>query len=120
MTGGTDVQQTKTQKKIAQEIMRDVTFELHKWHSNQPQLEDSGHPEPNEDQSFAKQLLQVKPSESKLLGVKWNKIEDTISVHFPSESNPATKREVLAKLAKVLRPPWPSVPHYAARETNIL
>ena len=99
--------------------MRDATFELHKWHSNQPQLEDSGHPEPNEDQSFAKQLLQVKPSESKLLGVKWNKIEDTISVHFPSESNPATKREVLAKLAKVLRPPWPSVPHYAARETNI-
>ena len=62
--------------------MRNATFELHKWHSNQPQLEDSGHPE---DQSFAKQQLQVKPSESKLLGVKWNKIEDTIAVQFPSE-----------------------------------
>ena len=69
LTGGTDVQQTQTRKKIAQEIMRDATFELHKWNSNQLQLEDSDHPEPNEDQSFAKQQLQVKPSESKLLGV---------------------------------------------------
>ena len=82
LMGSIDIQQTQTRKKIAQEIMRNATFELHKWHSNQPQLEDSGHPE---DQSFAKQQLQVKPSESKLLGVKWNKIEDTIAVQFPSE-----------------------------------
>ena len=82
LTGSIDIQQTQTRKKIAQEIMRNATFELHKWHSNQPQLEDSGHPQ---DQSFAKQQLQVKPSKSKLLGVKWNKIEDTIAVQFPSE-----------------------------------
>ena len=64
LTSGTDVQQTQTRKKIAQEIMHNATFKLHKWHSNQPQLEDSGHPEPNEDQSFAKQRLQVKSSQA--------------------------------------------------------
>ena len=36
--------------------------------------------------------------------MKWNKIEDTKAVQFRSEINPATKREVLAKLAKVYDP----------------
>ena len=46
----------------------------------------------------------VKPSESKLLGLKWDKFEDTIAVQFPSTSSAPTKREVLAKLAKVYDP----------------
>ena len=41
LTGGQDVQQAQTRKKIAEEIMSDTTFELHKWHSNHPQLEDN-------------------------------------------------------------------------------
>ena len=113
LTGGQDVKQAQTRKKLAQEIMSDATFELHKWHSNYPQLEgnpqptqgeDSSQPETSEDQSNAKQQLLNKPSETKLLGVKWNKSEDTISVQFPSESSAPTKREILSKLAKVYDP----------------
>lgn len=59
-----------------------------------------------EEQLYAKQQLQVKPSESKLLGVKWNKVEDTIAVQFPvvNTSSAISKREVLAKLVKVYGP----------------
>ena len=126
LTGGQNVQQTKARKEIAQEIMSDATFKLHKWHSNCPELEEDSRqqeteiqstqlktreksansPAETEEQSYAKQQLQVKPSESKLLGVKWNKVEDTIAVQFPvvNTSSAISKREVLAKLAKVYDP----------------
>ena len=122
LTGGQDVQQAKARKEVTQKIMKDATFELHKWHSNHAQLEDDTQPtqgeevaQPtlrknsaqatsSEDQSYAKQQLLVKPSESKLLGVKWDKFEDTIAVQFPSASSAPKKREVLAKLAKVYDP----------------
>ena len=86
MTGGQDVQQAQSRKKIAQEIMSDATFELHKWHCNHPELEDRHKPEDRaqlllatEEQFYAKQQLRVQPSDSKLLGIKWNKTEDTIA-----------------------------------------
>ena len=112
LRGGQDVKQAQTCKKLAQEIMSDATFELHKWHSNYPQLEgnpqptqeDSSQPETSEDQSYAKQQLLNKPSETKLLGVKWNKSEDTIAVQFPSASSAPTKHEVLSKLEEVYDP----------------
>lgn len=88
--------------------MRDATFELHKWHLNEPQLEDDPPHSSDEEHSYAKQQLQVQPNESKLLGVKWNTDEDTIAVQFPTTdldtSHTATKREVLATLAKVYDP----------------
>ena len=88
--------------------MRDATFELHKWHSNEPQLEDDPPHSSDEEHSYAKRQLQVQPNESKLLRVKWNKDEDTIAVQFPTTdsdtSHTATKREVLATLAKVYDP----------------
>ena len=108
LTSGKNLQQTQEQKKIAEEIMRDATFELHKWHSNEPQLEDNPPHSSDEERSYAKRQLQVQPNESKLLGVKWNKDEDTIAVQFPTTdsdtSHTATKREVLATLAKVYDP----------------
>ena len=108
LTSGQNLQQTQEQKKIAEEIMRDATFELHKCHSNEPQLEDNPPHSSDEERSYAKRQLQVQPNESKLLGVKWNKDEDTIAVQFPTTdsdtSHTATKREVLATLAKVYDP----------------
>ena len=108
LTGGQNLQQTQERKKIAEEIMQDATFELHKWHSNEPQLEDDPPHSSDEEHSYAKRQLQVQPNESKLLGVKWNKDEDTIAVQFPTTdldtSHTATKREVLATLAKVYDP----------------
>lgn len=63
----------------------------HKWHSNLPELEDRPSPEPSDDESYAKQHLFVHPSESKLLGIKWDKSEDTLGVQFPTASSTPTK-----------------------------
>ena len=56
--------------------------------------------------TFAKQQLGANPKENecKLLGLKWNKIEDTLQVDFPTVPAVLTKRGVLAYLAKVYDP----------------
>ena len=54
LTSGQNLQQTQEQKKIAEEIMRDATFELHKWHSNEPQLEDNPPHSSDEERSYVK------------------------------------------------------------------
>lgn len=82
LSGGQNIQQARTRKKIATEIMNDASLELHKWHSNEPQLEYRPHSTPYEEQSYAKQQLQTQSRGSKLLGVKWNKENDTIAVQF--------------------------------------
>ena len=104
LTGGQTVQQVQTRKERAQEILHDATFELHKWNSNIPQLEEAASSETLQEQSYAKQTLMVKPIESKLLGMKWDKRSDTLAVTFPNEREPKTKRGVLSKLARVYDP----------------
>ena len=79
--------------------MDDAKFKLHKWNSNVAELQDNS-TAANDEQSYVKQQLQVLPSESKLLGIKWNKSTDTISMEFP-EQPITTKRGVLATLAKI-------------------
>ena len=49
LTGGQDVQQAKARKEVTQKIMKDATFELHKWHSNHAQLEDDTQPAQGEE-----------------------------------------------------------------------
>ena len=53
---------------------------------------------------FAKHQLGAQPSESKVIGLPWNKQLDTLTVIFPQDETPSTKREVLKKLAKVYDP----------------
>ena len=127
LTGGQDLQQAQTRKTIAQEIMSDATFELHKWHSNHPQLEDnpqsalsedSAHPASSEDQTYAKQQLLVKTSESKLLGMKWDNFQDTITVQFPSAGG-TDKTWSLSQTSESLRPPRSGVPYYTTRKANL-
>ena len=57
-----------------------------------------------EGQTYAKNQLGVKQGETKLLGVPWNKEEDTIQVIFPAPITIATKREFLGKKAKIYDP----------------
>ncbi len=95
--------QAQLRKSTAVEIMEDAKFELHKWDSNVPELEDE-HSAPSNDQSFAKQQSQVLPNQSKLLGLKWNKSTDTISVEFPEHTPLTTKQGLLATLAKIYGP----------------
>lgn len=101
-------------KQASQSIFRAGKFELHKWHSNVPALEQpSPHEETikelrtthqSENQSYAKDQLGVKQGETKLLGVLWDKREDTIQTSFPDPISKATKREVLGKIAKIYDP----------------
>ena len=101
-------------KQASQSIFRAGKFELHKWHSNVPALEQpSPHEETikelptthqSENQSYAIDQLGVKQVETKLLGVPWDKREDTIQTSFPDPISKATKREVLGKIAKIYDP----------------
>ena len=52
-------------------------FDLHKWHSKVSDLEENDEPNPTV-QGHAKDQLGVKPGETKLLGLLWDKVEDTI------------------------------------------
>ena len=60
-------------------MFEEAKFELHKWHSNETELEVKSEPE-DEKQSNAKDRIGVEPGETKLLGLPWNKSKDTLSV----------------------------------------
>ena len=55
-------------------------------------------------QSYAKEQLRVKPGETKMLGLPWNKIKDTIVVTFQEASPEVSKREMLQFLVSVYDP----------------
>ena len=63
--------------------MNDAKFKLHKWNSNCPEIEETQDTPKNEEQSYAKQQLQVSPNESKLLGLKWDKANRYIVSRVP-------------------------------------
>ena len=105
ISGASDVGKCQDLKSDATEVFTDASFELHKWHSNAPKLEDQcANPENSEDTTYAKEQLGSTTGECKLLGLAWNKTEDTLSVVFPDEKVKPTKREVLGKLARVYDP----------------
>ena len=105
LTGGQIVLEARTRKEKSIEVLDDATFQLHKWHSNVEELERDGDQSQNHDeQSFAKQQFGVQPSETKMLGLKWNKVEDTLSINIPEDEHPVTRRGILGKLAKIYDP----------------
>ena len=87
----------------AKEIFADTKFGLNKWHSNQPELETISE---NYEPTLAKQQLGITstPGKGKLLGVPWDKSEDTLGVTFPNSPAELVKRGILANLAKVYDP----------------
>ena len=94
---GLTVKQAEARKDIAQEVIQDATFELHKWSSNVPKLEAGNSQQEGElsvEQSYAKLQLMVKPREMKVLGLKWDKQSDNVKVSFLSENVLATKRHL--------------------------
>ena len=87
------------------EILIAGTFKLHKWNSNKRELEDGDTPVSSEgEQTFAKTQLGTQPNESKLLGLKWEKAKDTVSVVFPKGQLATTKPGILNKLARIYHP----------------
>ena len=105
LNGGQTVEEARKRKSTAIEIFDDAKFVLHKWNSNVAELEETHDRENGDGElSFAKQQLGAQMSESKVLGLPWNKQLDTLTVTFPLDKIPSTKREVLKKLAKVYDP----------------
>ncbi len=115
MAGGVRVEEVAEKKVKATEIFQDATFRLHKWHSNVRELEepsdaDVDAEEPSdadvdaEEPTYAKQQLGSKQTETKLLGLPWDKTQDNLSVVTCNEKPATTKRAALSQLAKVYDP----------------
>ena len=104
VTSGTDtVDQARNLKEVSVTVFGEAGFELHKWHSNVPELEAEAVLR-DEGQTYAKEQLSLKPNEAKLWGLPWNKKEDTLAVTFTRDSAETSKREMLKSLASVFDP----------------
>lgn len=104
ISGGAKTSKAKEMKTAATKIFADAAFELHKWHSNVPELAsiETGQ---SADQTFAKQQLGISSGgESSLLGLKWDKLRDVLSVTVPTPKADNTKRGILAKVASIYDP----------------
>ena len=89
MTTGSDRAELVKFKQEATKILESGMFPLHKWESNIEELESEGMPNP-----------------SKILGLKWDKREDELSIEMPaySEEAPVTKKSIVSYLGKVYDP----------------
>ena len=96
-----DCPRTEQKETTTTEIFRRATFHLHKWHSNIPKFDIPEDAENENGFSFAKQQLGVESREFGLLGLKWNKSTDEITVTIPEEVAQSTKRRILGKVARI-------------------
>ena len=107
ITGGKTTKEVCNLKNTAVAIFGEAGFELQKWHSNEQTLESEANSEQEdekEDESYAKEQLGVKPGETKMLGLPWDKLKDTMAVTFPAAPPDVTKRETLRFLASIYDP----------------
>ena len=102
LTGGITVAEAQEKKTKMTNVLSDATFKLHKWNASEKELE--GDDVNGESQTFVKQQLNVKSSNSKLLGLAWDKELDMLTITFPQESPSTTKRGILSKLARIYDP----------------
>ena len=59
---------------------------LHKWHSNEPNLE-TNDLSSEKELNFAKEHLGTKANETKMLRLNWDKQRDTFRVEIPTKSH---------------------------------
>ena len=94
ISGGFNETEVRTLKQLAIKIFAEAKFTLHKWHSNISSLESDINCDNEQSQTYAKSQLGVKQNETKILGLVWDKIADTISVAFPIEKCEETKADI--------------------------
>ena len=104
ISGAPTVTQAQQLKQGSTKIFNDAKFTWHKWNSNATELERNDSPSDGDDQTFAKQQLGTKTTETKLLGLPWDKVNDALSVPFPKLEAEPTKRGVLSQLARIYDP----------------
>ncbi len=103
--GGGDSKKDVVQfKEEATTIMAGAGFQLHKWHSNVPSV-DTNSSEKEEEQTYAKTVVgNHETNQTKILGIPWNKSNDSITVSFEPCFNlksPITKRKMVAAINSV-------------------
>ena len=104
--GGGSLDEVKHLKKTAEDIFGEAQFKLHKWHTNCNEIVQAQSVDEDADteNSFAKHQLGVANCETRILGVSWNTVEDTISTVFNLKDSEITKRGVLQALASIYDP----------------
>ena len=100
--GGDKEEQAVAFKEESTKILAEANFPLHKWHSNVESLDEVKCCEDENDQRYAESLAGNKQSnETKILGVPWNKKEDTFSVSLETIANfdgLLTKRRIISEI----------------------
>ena len=121
ISGDETVEKARELKETLIKLFGDGGFTLHKWHSNVRQVV---HADPSSDDStFTKDpIVTPKPAVAKspetnapktsnidensssILGLMWDKKNDTLSVRFPESEAGDTKRNILHTLASIYDP----------------
>ena len=105
ISGAPTSKKGKVIKSTSTSIFAEGTFELHKWHSNVKELEAASLEPVPEEKTYAKKQLNIPRREgASLLGLPWDKENDTIAVSFPLEKAEPTKRGILSKVARIYDP----------------
>lgn len=106
ISDGPTSQKAKEIKSASQNVFTKGTFELHKWHSNVKESESAAsEPVSIEEGTYAKEQLNVSGRQgATLLGLPWDKENDTVGVSFPQEKADPSKRGVLSKVARIYDP----------------
>ena len=106
ISGGPTSEKAKEIKSASQNVFAKGTFELHKWHSNVKELESAAsEPVSIEEGTYAKEQLNVPGRQgATLLGLPWDKENDTVGVSFPQEKADPSKRGILSKVARIYDP----------------
>ena len=80
ISGGDEISNLHDMKSQMINIFKDGGFQVHKWYSNASELEDCM--SSNEAQKYEDESLGAWNTETSILGLKWNKKQDLISVNF--------------------------------------
>ena len=103
--GGDKEEQAVAFKEESTKILAEANFPLHKWHSNVESSDEVKCCEDENDQTYAESLVgNERSNETKILGVPWNKKEDTFSVSSETIANfdgLLAKRKIISAINSV-------------------
>ena len=103
ISSGPTSEKAKEIKSASQIVFAKGTSELHKWHSNMKELESAvSEPVSLEEEMYVEEQLNIPRREgATLLGLPWNKENDTIGVSFPQEKADPGKQGFLSKVVRI-------------------
>ena len=101
--GGNTVGEVEILKQKCEELFKKGGFNLHKWHSNIPFLENTKTTTSSE-LTYANQMFQTSSNENKISGVPWNKLTDKLSISISNFQQTVTKRNTLSYMVSIYDP----------------